>query len=75
MDIMVRQRLLTLRPRLFIGAPVLIMVLAGLGRVTTDHATTDVVITDAAGDGSYFAEGLRSATGIYWDGLRPSKAS
>ena len=37
---MLRQRLLTLRPLPFIGAPVLIMVLVGLGRVTTDRVTT-----------------------------------
>jgi hypothetical protein len=56
---MLRQRLLTLRPLPFIGAHVLIMVLVGLGRVTTVHATTDVVTTAAAGDGNYF--GLRPA--------------
>ena len=50
MDTMLRG-LLTLRPRP-IGVPVLITVLAGLRHATTVHATTDVVITVAAGGGS-----------------------
>jgi len=62
MDITLRA-LLTLRRRP-IGVPVLITVPAGLRHAPTDHATTDVVTTAAAGGGSGLLERPLTFEGI-----------